>query len=73
MGNSFKEINTDEWVRKTTFNWFKEFSNPTYCFNVKIDVSEVVKFSKETTTSFFINFLYIISRVNNEIESLRLR
>ena len=73
MANKYQEINTNEWVRRTTFNWFKEFSNPNYCFNVKIDVSDVVNYSKETGTSFFINFLYIICRVNNEIESLRLR
>ena len=73
MNNSFKEIDTSKWVRRTTYEWFKEFSNPTYCFNVKIDVSDVVNYSKQTGTSFFVNFLYIVSRVNNEIESLRLR
>ena len=73
MKSSFKEIDTSKWVRKTTYEWFKEFTNPTYCFNVKIDVTDVVKYSKESGTSFFVNFLYSVSRVNNEIESLRLR
>lgn len=73
MKNSYKEIDTNKWVRKTTFEWFEKFSNPTYCFNAKIDVSDVVNYSKQTGTSFFVNFLYLISRVNNEIESLRLR
>ena len=73
MANNYKEIDTNNWVRKTTFNWFKGFSNPTYCFNMKIDVTDVIKYSKETGTSFFVNFLYVICRVNNEIESLRLR
>ena len=73
MKNSYKEIDTNKWVRKTTFEWFEKFSNPTYCFNAKIDVSDVVNYFKQTGTSFFINFLYLISRVNNEIESLRLR
>ena len=73
MANSYKVINTDEWVRKTTFTWFKKFSNPTYCFNVKIDVEDIVNYSKETGASFFINFLYIISRVNNELVPFRLR
>lgn len=71
--NNFKEINVDKWVRKTTFEWFRKFSNPTYCFNVKIDVDDIVKYSKNTGTSFFINFLYVVCRVNNEVESLRLR
>ena len=73
MSKGYIEIDTSKWVRRTTFEWFKEFSNPTYCFNVKIDVSDILAYSKESKTSFFINFLYVISRVNNEIESLRLR
>lgn len=73
MKNAYKEIDTSEWVRKTTFEWFKKFSNPTYCFNVKIDVTDIVNYSKQTGSSFFINFLYLICRVNNEVESLRLR
>lgn len=73
MASNYKEINTKNWVRRTTFEWFREFSNPTYCFNVKIDVDDVVRFSKTTGTSFFVNFLYVICRVNNEIEPLRLR
>ena len=73
MVKKYQEIDTKNWVRRTTFNWFKGFSNPTYCFNVKIDVSDIVSYSKETRTSFFINFLYVICRVNNELEPLRLR
>ena len=73
MKNAYKEIDTSKWVRKTTFEWFKKFSNPTYCFNVKIDVTDIVNYSKQTGSSFFINFLYLICRVNNEVESLRLR
>ena len=73
MKNAYKEIDTSKWVRKTTFEWFKKFSNPTYCFNVKIDVTDIVNYSKQTGSSFFVNFLYLICRVNNEVESLRLR
>lgn len=73
MKNAYKKIDTSKWVRKTTFEWFKKFSNPTYCFNVKIDVTDIVNYSKQTGSSFFINFLYLICRVNNEVESLRLR
>ena len=73
MSNNYQEIDINTWVRRTTFKWFEGFSNPTYTFNVKVDVTDILSYSKETSTSFFINFLYVICRVNNEIESLRLR
>ena len=73
MESKFTVIDTDKWVRKVTFEWFKDFTNPTLSFSAKVDVGEVIKYSKDTNTSFFINFLYIICRVNNEIESLRIR
>lgn len=73
MDKSYQLVNTDEWIRKVTYEWFRTFTNPTYCFGVKIDISDVIKYSKETSTSFFVNFLYIISKTFNEIDSLKLR
>ena len=73
MNNNYKVIDTANWVRKGNYEWFKDFTNPTFSFNVKVDVTSVVNFSKKTNTSFFVNFLYVITRVNNEIEALRLR
>lgn len=69
----FRIINTKEWKRKSQYDWFSSFDNPTYGFCVKVDVTSVLSYSKETKTSFFANFLYIISRVMNELGPLRLR
>ena len=68
-----RKIDIEKWNRRTNFKWFSTFTNPTFSFNVKIDVTDVVNYSKETKTSFFANFLYLICRVNNELEPLRLR
>ena len=73
MNNKYKIIDVYNWIRRTTFKYFSTFDNPTYSFNVKIDITNVLSFSKETKTSFFINFLFLISKVNNELKSLRLR
>lgn len=70
---SYQIIDVKNWVRKNQYDWFSTFENPTYGFCVKIDVSEVVRFSKETKTSFFTNFLYIIMRTINETEPMRYR
>ena len=69
----YQVINTKEWKRKSQYEWFSSFENPTYGFCVKVDVTSVLAYSKETETSFFANFLYIVSRVVNELEPLRLR
>ena len=68
-----RKIDVEKWNRRTNFRWFSSFSNPTFSFNVKVDVTDVVNYSKETKTSFFANFLYLISKVNNEHQPLRLR
>lgn len=68
-----KVINVENWAKRKNFEWFNTFSNPCYAIDTEIDVTEVVKFSKETKTSFFINFLYLVMKSLNAVEELRLR
>ena len=69
----YKVIDLDNFKKRKQYNWFKTFSNPCYGLNVKMDVTEVVKYSKETKTSFFINVLYLITIGLNSVEEMRLR
>ena len=73
MSIKYKVIDPKSWNRYSPYKWFSTFSNPTYGFNVKIDVSSVVLFSKKTKTSFFINFMFLVNKALNEIESFRFR
>ena len=59
-GTFMREIKLDEWERNKTFKWFKSFSNSTYSMNVKMDVTTLLKHTKEHKESFFINLLYIV-------------
>ena len=68
-----RKIDIATWNRRTNFKWFSTFTNPTFSFSIKVDVTDVVNYSKDSGTSFFANFLYIICRVNNELLPLRLR
>lgn len=72
-GFMYKLIKSEELKNQNQYRWFKTFDNPCYGFNVKMDVNEVVKYSKETKTSFFINVLYIITTTLNSIEEFRIR
>lgn len=70
---NYKIIKVEELKKINQYNWFKQFSNPCYGFNVKMDVTNVVKYSKETKTSFFINTLYLITSALNQIDEMRIR
>ena len=69
----YKVIDLNNFNKRKQYNWFKTFSNPCYGLNVKMDVTEVVKYSKQTNTSFFINILYLITIGLNSIDEMRLR
>lgn len=71
--HEYEVVNVDTWKRKTQFIWFNSFINPTYGMDVELDVTKLVEFTKKTCTSFFINFLYIITISLNSIEEFRLR
>ena len=68
-----KEININNWERYNTYTWFKSFSNSTYGVNVLLDVTKLVKHSKENNQSFFINALYIILKGLNSVDEMRMR
>lgn len=70
---NYKVIKQEELKKINQYNWFKQFSNPCYGFNVKMNVTNVVKYSKDTGTSFFINTLYLITNALNQIEEMRIR
>lgn len=69
----YKIINKNELKKINQYNWFKTFANPCYGFDVKMDVTNVVKYSKSTNTSFFINVLYLITIGLSSIEEMRIR
>ena len=62
----FEIIDTNTWIRKSQFDFFSTFLNPDYGFNKKIDVTTVLEYSKETKTSFFINFLYVTPKFRKQ-------
>lgn len=68
-----KKIDINNWPRKQVFEYFKTFSNPCYGFDVEMDIDDVYKYSKETKTSFFINFLFLLTLGLNSVEEMRTR
>ena len=69
----YKVIDLNSFKKLKQYQWFKTFANPCYGFDVKMDVSKVIEYSKKTNTSFFINVLYLITIGLSSIEEMRLR
>ena len=73
MSKIYKVIDIEKWNRKSQFKWFNSFDNTTYGIDVRMDVTNLVNYSKKTKSSFFINFLYCLTVALNEIPEFRLR
>lgn len=69
----YQVIDIKEIKKINQYRWFHQFSNPCYGFNVKMDVTRLVNYTKEHHQSFFINTLYLITCALNQIEEMRMR
>lgn len=68
-----KKIDLENSNRQKTFDWFKSFSNSTYSMNVRMDVTNLVKYVKQNNYSFFIGLLYVVVKGLNSIEEMKMR
>lgn len=68
-----KEIDMKTYMKRNQYNWFHTFIDPTYGFNVEIDVTELVLLSKERKESFFPYFLYMVMKGVNSVDELKMR
>lgn len=66
-------IDIETWERRDTYNFFKDFINPTYSTTTLINCSGAKIKAKETGQSFFIYTIYAIAKAVNEIKELRYR
>lgn len=68
-----KEIDVTTWKRRAPYENFASYSNPVFSMTVRLDVTKIVEYSKRTETSFFINFLFVVTKCLNQIEDFRIR
>jgi len=68
---NYKIINLDEYYRKDVFEHFSQVKC-SMSMTARIDVQDLYDFSKKTNTKFYINFLYLLSKVLNSREDYRL-
>jgi chloramphenicol O-acetyltransferase type A len=70
--NQYRTIDPDHYYRKGIYSHFTKDCMCSCSITARIDVSDLVTISKATDTKFYLNFLYLISRVLNSREDYRM-
>ena len=69
---NYKVIDRDSYYRKGVFRHFSEDCKCSVSMTARIDVTELAARSKRTGTKFYLNFLYLLSKVLNSREDYRM-
>jgi len=69
---AYKVIDRETYYRKGVFRHFSEDCKCSASMTARIDVTDLVNYSKEAGTKFYINFLYILSKVLNSREDYKM-
>ena len=69
---TYRVIDKETYYRKGVFRHFTEDCKCSTSITAKIDVTELVKYSKENNAKFYVNFLYILSKVLNSRDDYRM-
>ena len=67
------EIDLRTYRKRNQYEWFHTFPDPTYGFDVDIDVTNAVSLAKKKGISFFETFLYFIMMSVNSVPEMKLR
>jgi len=68
----YKVINKEEYYRSGVFRHFSEDCKCSVSMTARIDVTELAAFSKRFGSKFYLNFLYILTKVLNSREDYRM-
>ena len=69
---NYKVIDKETYYRKGVFRHFTEDCKCSTSITSRIDVTELAAYSRNTGTKFYVNFLYILSKVLNSREDYRM-
>ena len=69
---NYKVIDRETYYRKGVFRHFSEDCKCSTSMTARIDITDLAAYSERTGTKFYINFLYILSKVLNSREDYRM-
>ena len=67
----YKIIDINDYYRKDIFRHFSQDCKCSFAVTARVDVTELKAFSKRTETSFYLNFLYVLTKTLNSREDYR--
>ena len=70
---NYKIIDREKYYRKGVYRHFTEDCKCSVSMTARIDVTELVRYSKERGTKFYIDFLYILTKVLNSRDDYRMQ
>ena len=70
---NYKVIDKETYYRKGVFRHFTEDCKCSTSMTARIDVTRLVKYSKKTDSKFYINFLYLLTKVMNSRDDYRMQ
>ena len=69
---NYKVIDKETYYRKGVFRHFSKDCKCSASMTARIDVTELAAWSKQTNSKFYLNFLYILSKVMNSRDDYRM-
>lgn len=68
----YKVIDQEQYYRKGVFRHFSEDCKCSVSMTARVDVTDLAAWSKKTGSKFYINFLYILSKVLNSRDDYKM-
>ena len=72
MNTHYRVIDRETYYRKGVYRHFTEDCKCSTSMTARVDVTNLVEYSRRTGTKFYINFLYLLSRALNSREDYRM-
>lgn len=69
---NYKVVDIEKYYRRGVFRHFTEDCKCSVSMTARVDVTALVEYSKRRGTKFYINFLYILSRVLNSRDDYKM-
>jgi len=70
--SNYRIIDKETYYRKGVFRHFSEDCKCSTSITARVDVTELAEWSKKTGTKFYINFLYLLTKVLNSRDDYRM-
>lgn len=66
-------IDIENWERRSHYEWFSSFADPSLAMDVKADITNLLAYCKARGLSSFAVIMYAVCKALNEIRAFRLR